>query len=203
MSAIAVQEADAIHAAQARMSPPSRTRLRARRRVERRRDVEPRHRCRMVEDVPHDRDHGFRHPPVERLIGQLMEGDVVGTANYMSPEQARGKTVDRRTDIWAFGCVLFEMLTHSRAFTRNSWSDAVAVDDEPDWNLLERSAPPGLARLIRRCLATDPGERLRDAGDARLELRALAHEPVPAASRRVGPAPWMLVAAPGGGLATG
>lgn len=130
----------------------------------------------------------------ELASGITREGDVVGTANYMSPEQARGKTVDRRTDIWAFGCVLFEMLTHSRAFTRNSWSDAVAVDDEPDWNLLERSAPPGLARLIRRCLATDPGERLRDAGDARLELRALAHEPVPTASRRVGPSPWMLVA---------
>jgi Tol biopolymer transport system component/predicted Ser/Thr protein kinase len=132
----------------------------------------------------------------ELTSGITREGDVVGTANYMSPEQARGKTVDRRTDIWALGCVLFEMLTRSLAFTGNAWSDAVATvtDDEPDWNLLERFAPPGLARLIRRCLAKDPGERLRDAGDARLELRALAHEPVPAASLRVGRSPWMLIA---------
>jgi serine/threonine protein kinase len=131
----------------------------------------------------------------ELASGMTREGDVVGTANYMSPEQARGKTVDRRTDIWALGCVLFEMVTHSRAFTRNAWSDALATvtDDEPDWNLLERFAPPGLARLIRRCLAKDPRERLRDAGDARLELRTLASEPVPAVTRRVGSL-WRLAA---------
>jgi serine/threonine protein kinase/Tol biopolymer transport system component len=132
----------------------------------------------------------------ELTSGVTREGDVLGTASYMSPEQARGKAVDRRTDIWALGCVLFEMVTRSRAFAGNAWLYAVAadVDCEPDWNLLERFASPGLTRLIRRCLAKTLSERLRDAGDARLELRALAYEPVPAASRRVGRSPWMLIA---------
>ena len=117
----------------------------------------------------------------ELTAGVTREGDVLGTASYMSPEQARGKAVDRRTDIWALGCVLFEMVTRSRAFAGNALLYAVDadVDCEPDWNLLERFAPPGLTRLIRRCLAKNPSERLRDAGDARLELRALAYRAGP------------------------
>jgi serine/threonine-protein kinase len=98
-------------------------------------------------------------------------GSVVGTAAYMSPEQARGATVDRRTDLWAFGCVLFEMLSGRRPFDGPSHSDIVAavLEKEPDWSALP-PLPPALERLIRRCLQKDVRRRLRDAGDARLEL---------------------------------
>src|SRR5437667_278992 len=79
---------------------------------------------------------------------------VLGTAPYMSPEQARGQDADRRTDIWAFGCVLFEMLTGKRAFAGATFSDTVAaiLDRDPDWSALPPDAPPTLIRLLRRCL---------------------------------------------------
>src|SRR5687767_3597868 len=99
-------------------------------------------------------------------------GVVVGTAAYMSPEQSRGAAVDRRTDLWAFGCVLFEMLTGRRPFDGPSHSDIVAavLDKEPEWSALPAHTPVALQRLIRRCLQKDVRRRLRDAGDARLEL---------------------------------
>ncbi len=99
-------------------------------------------------------------------------GTVVGTAPYMSPEQARGAPVDRRTDLWALGCVLFEMLSGRRAFDGPSHSDIVAavLEKEPDWSALPARAPVELRRLIRRCLQKDLRRRVRDAGDARLEL---------------------------------
>jgi Tol biopolymer transport system component len=99
-------------------------------------------------------------------------GMVVGTAAYMSPEQARGAAVDRRTDLWAFGCVLFEMLSGRRPFDGPSHSDIVAavLDKEPEWSALPANTPLALHRLIRRCLQKDVRRRLRDAGDARLEL---------------------------------
>ncbi|MGH9254076.1 MAG: protein kinase domain-containing protein [Vicinamibacterales bacterium] len=107
-------------------------------------------------------------------------GVILGTAAYMSPEQARGKPVDTRTDIWAFGCVLYEMLTGRRAFGGEGVTDTLAsvVRAEPDWNTLPAATPPGTRRLLRRCLRKDPRERLRDVGDARLEL-AEAEEPPP------------------------
>jgi len=100
-------------------------------------------------------------------------GVILGTAAYMSPEQARGKLVDKRADIWAFGCVLYEMLTGRRAFPGEGVSDTLAkvIERNPDWNALDVVAPAPIARLVRRCLQKDPQDRLRDIGDARLELR--------------------------------
>jgi len=99
-------------------------------------------------------------------------GAVLGTAAYMSPEQARGGLVDRRTDIWAFGCVLFEMLTGRRAFDGTATADIVAavLTREPDWQRLPAGTPPAIRRLLSRCLQKDPRRRLRDVADARFDL---------------------------------
>jgi serine/threonine protein kinase len=101
----------------------------------------------------------------------------------MSPEQARGQEVDRRGDIWAFGCVLFEMLSGQRAFEGASFSDTVAavLEHEPDWPALPRETPSMVVRLLRRCLQKEKDQRLRDIGDARLELEEIAagQEPPP------------------------
>jgi Tol biopolymer transport system component len=101
-----------------------------------------------------------------------MPGVIIGTAAYMSPEQTRGKVVDKGADIWAFGCVLFEMLTGTRAFAGDNLSDLVAaiLKTEPEWSALPAATPAALRRLLRRCLAKDPRERLHDIADARLEL---------------------------------
>ena len=103
-------------------------------------------------------------------------GVILGTAAYMSPEQARGKAVDRRTDIWSFGCVLYEMLTGRRVYDGETVSDMVAriLEREPDWNALPAATPPRLAALLRRCLVKDAKQRQRDIGDVRLELEAIA-----------------------------
>jgi serine/threonine protein kinase len=100
-------------------------------------------------------------------------GTILGTAAYMSPEQARGKTVDRRADIWAFGCVLFEMLTGKRAFEGGETvSDAIAaiLKGEPDWNALPTDTPAHIRTLLRRCLQKDVQKRLPHIGIARLEI---------------------------------
>ena len=99
-------------------------------------------------------------------------GVILGTAAYMSPEQARGRSVDKRADIWAFGCVLFETLTGHKAFDRETVSDTIAaiLEREPDWRLVPTSTPPAVRRLLQRCLAKDVSRRLRDIGDASLEL---------------------------------
>ena len=98
-------------------------------------------------------------------------GTVLGTAAYMSPEQARGRPVDKRTDIWAFGCVLFESLTRQRAFAGKTTSDCIAavLAAEPDWDTLPASTPANIGALVRRCLEKDPQRRLRDIGDAGIE----------------------------------
>ncbi len=105
-------------------------------------------------------------------IAGTRDGMILGTAAYMSPEQARGQTVDKRTDIWAFGCVLHEILTGRPAFARSTISDTIAavLTQEPDWTVLARTTPPHLSRLLKRCLAKDPARRQRDIGDARLDL---------------------------------
>jgi Tol biopolymer transport system component len=105
-------------------------------------------------------------------------GVILGTAAYMSPEQARGKVVDKRTDVWAFGCVLYEMLVGKRPFDGDDVSETMArvIEREPDWNALATAAPRPIARLVRRCLQKDPQNRLRDIGDARLELRDMLAE---------------------------
>ena len=100
------------------------------------------------------------------------EGVIEGTTAYMSPEQARGKPVDKRTDIWAFGCVLFEILTGRLAFAGETSSDTIVaiVEREPDWGVLPAQTPPSIRRLLQRCLQKDAKRRLRDIGDARLEI---------------------------------
>ena len=99
-------------------------------------------------------------------------GVILGTAAYMAPEQARGKAVDRRADIWAFGVVLYEMLTGKRAFDGDETSDALAsvLKQDPDWSALPSDLPVSMRRLLRRCLEKDPRQRLSAIGDARLEL---------------------------------
>jgi len=105
-------------------------------------------------------------------------GVVVGTLAYMSPEQALGATVDRRTDIWAFGLMLYEMLSGRRPFQRASSSDELAaiIKDEPGWSALPPAIPPSLTALLRRCLAKDPHDRMHAIADVRLELEALLEE---------------------------
>jgi eukaryotic-like serine/threonine-protein kinase len=100
-------------------------------------------------------------------------GLILGTAGYMSPEQARGKAVDRRTDIWSFGCVLYEMLTGHKVFeTGETVSDAVAaiLTREPEWTALTPQVPEPIRRLLRRCLEKDPDRRLHHIADARIEI---------------------------------
>jgi eukaryotic-like serine/threonine-protein kinase len=99
-------------------------------------------------------------------------GLVIGTAAYMSPEQARGGPVDKRTDIWAFGCVLYEMLTGRQPFDAATSSDAISriLDHEPAWDRVPVTVPPAIHRLLRRCLNKEPSERLHDIADARLEI---------------------------------
>ena len=101
----------------------------------------------------------------------------------MSPEQARGLPVDKRTDIWAFGCVLYEMLTGRVTFPGDTVSDSIAkiLEREPDWSALPAATPASIRRLLLRCLAKDPKQRLRDIGDVRLEIDAI-DEVVPAAN---------------------
>ncbi len=99
-------------------------------------------------------------------------GVILGTAAYMSPEQARGRPVDKRTDIWAFGCVLYEMLTGQRAFGGKDATDVIAaiLRAELDWNTLPAKTPEPIRKLLRRCLEKDRQRRLADASDARLEI---------------------------------
>jgi serine/threonine-protein kinase len=105
------------------------------------------------------------------------EGMILGTAAYMSPEQVRGKMLDRRTDIWSFGCMLYEALTGHTPFAAETMSDTLAavLKEEPDWRALP-AAPLGLQRLVRRCLKKDPTARLHDIADARLELEETLNE---------------------------
>ena len=112
----------------------------------------------------------FTYSPT--MMSGTLEGVVLGTAAYMSPEQARGKVVDRRTDIWAFGCVLYEMLTGRPAFPGETLTDTLAaiIEREPDWAALPAATPPPIRRLLRRCIEKDPSRRLRDAADVRLEI---------------------------------
>jgi Tol biopolymer transport system component/tRNA A-37 threonylcarbamoyl transferase component Bud32 len=105
---------------------------------------------------------------------------VIGTPAYMSPEQARGQEVDQRTDIWAFGCVLYEMLTGRRAFEGSTSSDTIAavLDREPDYERLSPDTPPSVRRLVKRCLMKEPRRRLRNIADARLDLDELPHDEI-------------------------
>ncbi len=113
------------------------------------------------------------HSPTITVAG-TREGVILGTAAYMSPEQARGQEVDKRTDIWAFGCVLYEMLTGRSAFGRDTVTDTLAaiVEREPDWGRLPAAVSSNIRRLLQRCVDKDLKRRLRDIGDARFEIEA-------------------------------
>jgi eukaryotic-like serine/threonine-protein kinase len=108
------------------------------------------------------------------------EGMVLGTPAYMSPEQARGQQLDRRSDIWAFGCVLYECLSGRSPFKGDTVTDTLAavLDKEPDWSGLGDNVPPAIARVLRRCLTKDVRRRLQHIGDARLELEETDQESV-------------------------
>jgi len=114
-------------------------------------------------------------------------GIILGTAAYMAPEQARGKPIDRRIDIWAFGCILYEMLTGSRPFDGPTMTDVLSaiITKEPDWATLPTTTPPAVRSLLRRCLEKDPRKRLRDIGDARLILEEPFESEQVASSRPV------------------
>jgi len=110
--------------------------------------------------------------PTVTNLGGTREGTLLGTVAYMSPEQARGKVVDRRTDIWAFGCVLYEMLSGRPAFTGDTLADTLAgiIGREPDWTALPAGTPSDVRRLLKRCLEKNPSRRLRDAADVRITI---------------------------------
>ena len=118
------------------------------------------------------------------VLSGTMQGVILGTAAYMSPEQARGQAVDKRTDIWAFGCVLYEMLTGRRAFEGSSATDIIAsiIKTDPDWKRLPSAVSAGTRLLLRQCLQKDPKRRLHEIADARFELdEILAEAPAPSA----------------------
>ncbi len=106
-----------------------------------------------LSDISHTPPIAFEHS---------QEGVIAGTTAYMSPEQARGKTLDKRTDIWSFGCLLYEMLAGRPVFHGDSASDTIAaiLEHEPDWSALPAQTPPAIRRLLRRCLAKDARRRV-------------------------------------------
>jgi len=117
-------------------------------------------------------EHAAEPGHATTVMAPTVEGVVLGTAPYMSPEQARGQATDKRTDIWAFGCLLYEMLTGRNAFAGATPTDTLAaiVEREPDWNALPAATPASVQRLLRRCLEKDPKRRLHDIADARLDI---------------------------------
>jgi Flp pilus assembly protein TadD/TolB-like protein len=129
---------------------------------------------------PPSLDAGLSDSPTAPLE-QTEAGAILGTAGFMSPEQARGKPVDKRTDIWAFGCIVYEMLSGRRAFTGETVSDVLVsiLTKDPDWAALPSSAPARMRELLSRCLQKDPGKRLRDIGDARIEIERSLEESRP------------------------
>ena len=114
-------------------------------------------------------------------LGMTQAGTILGTAAYMAPEQARGADVDKRADIWAFGCVLYEMLTGKRAFEGQSTTDVLAavIRAEPDWTALPAATPESVLRLLKRCLEKDRKRRLPDIGVARIEIDDARLSPEP------------------------
>jgi serine/threonine protein kinase len=114
------------------------------------------------------------------ITAQMTEpGVILGTAAYMSPEQAKGRPVDKRSDIWAFGCILYECLTGKRAFPGDTATESMAaiLRGEPEWGSLPADTPGNVRAVLRRCLKKDPRERLRDIGDVRVEILEGLSEP--------------------------
>ncbi len=147
-------------------------------------------------------------PTMSRMA--TLAGVLLGTAAYMSPEQAKGKPVDRRADIWAFGCLLYEMLTQKMVFHGETVTDTLAavIRAEPDWSPLPAATPIRVRVLLQRCLQKDPKQRLRDIGDARIALEevlsgALEQFPAAAAAGQVKRPPWLSLATGFAGLLIG
>jgi serine/threonine-protein kinase len=132
--------------------------------------------------VDQEDDYDENSPTITANLTQA--GTLLGTAAYMSPEQVRGHTVDHRSDIWAFGVILYEMLSGVRLFGGESVSDDLAgvLKSEPEWERLPGDLPPSILRVLRRCLHKDRRERLQAIGDARLELQDAGHDPMTADS---------------------
>ena len=131
-----------------------------------------------------------------------MQGLILGTAAYMSPEQAKGKAVDKRTDIWAFGAVLYELLTGKQAFHGEDITDILAavVRAEPDWTALPTKIPPTIRTLLSRCLRKDRRQRISDATDVRIEIEDVIAAPKDSGATQPAPAftsklPWAVAAA--------
>src|SRR5262245_8785669 len=125
-----------------------------------------------------------------------LHGVILGTAAYMAPEQARGKAVDKRGDIWAFACVLYEMLTGRRAFDGGDVAETLGavIHKEPAWNALPADTPPHLRNLLQRCFQKDPRQRMRDIGDVRIELQSAPHSAAAlgTAPARSAPPSWVI-----------
>jgi serine/threonine protein kinase/Tol biopolymer transport system component len=119
-----------------------------------------------------------------------LQGVILGTAAYMSPEQARGKTVDKRTDLWAFGCVLYELLTGQQAFPGETTTEILAavLKSEPHWQALPAATPQKISDLLRRCLQKDLNKRARDAGDLRIEIEEALAAPAGVGTPNIAPA---------------
>ena len=124
-------------------------------------------------------EHGDPHASPTIATAATRMGVIVGTAAYMSPEQARGRAIDRRTDVWAFGAVLFEMLTGRRAFAGDDFTTTLAevIKSEPSWEGLSGDVSTAVSAVLRRCLRKDPKERMRDIGDVRLGLLGAFEDP--------------------------
>src|SRR5215469_11603711 len=152
--------------------------------------------AKAIEDPARQGEDASNSPTL--TLGATRAGMIMGTAAYMSPEQARGKPADRRADIWSFGAVLYEMLAGRRAFEGESVSDTLAgvLKLDPDWNALPAATPPAIRNLIRRCLTKDRRHRLQAIGEARIVLETpLSDEPAAVAPaprhRRL---PWIVAA---------
>jgi serine/threonine protein kinase/Tol biopolymer transport system component len=141
---------------------------------------------RLEGDGSSRRQDELANSPTITSPAMTMRGVILGTAAYMAPEQAKGKAVDKRADIWAFGCVLYEMLTGKRAFEGEDATDTIAalITKEPDWAKLPAGTPAGLRRLVHLCLVKDRKHRLRDIGDAHHELSDTAAPIAPAIQTR-------------------
>jgi Tol biopolymer transport system component len=144
-------------------------------------------------DSDDPRDPRLSQSPTILTSSPTIAGVILGTAAYMSPEQARGKTVDKRSDVFAFGCLLFEMLTGRQAFEGDTISDTLAavLKTQPDLALLPTETPRAIRDLLKRCLEKDPKLRLRDMGEARIAIDHARHsgaDETPAASALVAPA---------------
>jgi Tol biopolymer transport system component len=142
----------------------------------------------LAKALEREQEGAGEHPPTVTELGA--PGAALGTPAYMSPEQARGLPVDKRTDIWAFGCVLYEMLTGQRAFAGETSTDVIAkvLERQPAFEALSADVPLAVRRLLRRCLEKDPQRRLRDIGDARLELSEARASEEPTELSSVAPA---------------